>query len=91
VLSPIQRGLLAVIGFIFVMAFQIHELRTASFRIELFDRPVLRVDPTDTPTITHALASRVQAPIPTMAPEDWPAPPIRTDWQPMPVLTTCDE
>ncbi len=44
VLAPFQRGLLLAIGFVYLMAFQINQLVTASFKIDFFDRetPALR-------------------------------------------------
>ena len=44
VLSPSQRGLLLAIGFVFLMAFQIDQLLTASFKIEFFDHEIARVE-----------------------------------------------
>ena len=44
VLSPLQRGLLLAIGFVFLMAFQINQLLMASFTIEMFDHEVVRVE-----------------------------------------------
>ena len=44
VLSPLQRGLLYTIGFVLLMAFQFDQLLTASFKIELFDREIIRVE-----------------------------------------------
>ncbi len=44
VLSPLQRGLLYTIGFVLLMAFQIDQLLTASFKIEFFDHEIVRVE-----------------------------------------------
>ena len=53
VLSPSQRGLILAIGFVFLMAFQINQLLTASFKIEFFDHEIVRVENVDreTPTL----------------------------------------
>ena len=53
VLSSLQRGLLYTIGFVLLMAFQIDQLLTASFKIELFDHEIVRVENVDreTPTL----------------------------------------
>ena len=53
VLAPFQRGLLLAIGFVFLMAFQINQLLTASFKIEFFDHEIVRVENVDreTPTL----------------------------------------
>ncbi len=50
VLSPSQRGLLLAIGFVFLMAFQINQLLTASFKIEFFDHEIVRVENVDRET-----------------------------------------
>ncbi len=50
VLSPFQRGLLLAIGFVFLMAFQIDQLLTASFKIEFFDHEIARVENFDRET-----------------------------------------
>ncbi len=57
VLSPSQRGLLLAIGFVFLMAFQINQLLTASFKIEFFDHEIARVENFDRET--SALQPRV--------------------------------
>ena len=57
VLSPSQRGLLLAIGFVFLMAFQIDQLLTASFKIEFFDHEIARVENFDreTPTLRRGV------------------------------------
>ena len=57
VLSPFQRGLLLAIGFVFLMAFQINQRLTASFKIEFFDHEIVRVENFDRET--PALRPRV--------------------------------
>jgi len=57
VLSPLQRGLLYTIGFVLLMAFQIDQLLTASFKIEFFDHEIVRVENFDRQT--PALRPRV--------------------------------
>ena len=49
-LAPFQRGLLLAISFVFLMAFQINQLLTASFKIEFFDHEVVRVENFDRET-----------------------------------------
>ncbi len=50
VLSPSQRGLLLAIGFVFLMASQVNQLLTASFKIEFFDHEIARVENFDRET-----------------------------------------
>jgi hypothetical protein len=84
VLAPLQWGLLAVIGYVALLGFQVDALRRASFRLELFDREVARVEhaahaarPAAAPAAGHLML---------VAPEDWPAPPIQTAWSPKPLV-----
>jgi len=49
-LAPFQQGLLLAIGFVYLMAFQIDQLLTASFKIEFFDREIVRVENFDRET-----------------------------------------
>ena len=85
VLSPLQRGLLFAIGFVFMMAFQIDQLLTASFKIELFDREIIRVEhvkeplPEPRPLLRVLLPQheRIYFPLvtPNETPTAWPVPP----------------
>ena len=83
VLSPLQWGVLAVIGYILVMGLQIDTLLHTPFRLELFDHEVVRVEPETQPAPTpqrvfiHGLR-----PVSEVTPLDWPAPPIQTKWVP---------
>ena len=83
VFSPLQWGMLAAVGFIIVMGHQIDTLLHTSFRIELFDHEVVRVEhearPTPTPRGVQLHGLR---PVLDVTPLDWPAPPIQTDWLP---------
>ena len=85
VLSPFQRGLLLAIGFILLMAFQIDQLLMASFKIEFFDREMIRVEHVKEPLPEPRPLLRVLLPqhepiafplvTPNKAPTPWPVPP----------------
>ena len=85
VLSPFQRGLLYAIGFVLLMAFQTDQLLTASFKIEFFDREMIRVEhvkeplPEPRPLLRVLLpqGERIDFPLvtPNEAPTPWPVPP----------------
>ena len=88
VLNPLQWGLLAAIGYLVVLGLQVDALLHTSFSIELFDQEVMRVEQeAPVPQRARPLAWRV----PTVAPDDWPAPPIQTDWAPAPKRTSAVE
>ncbi len=85
VLSPFQRGLLLAIGFVFLMAFQINQLLTASFKIEFFDREIIRVEhvkeplPEPRPLLRVLLPQGERIDFPLVTPNEaltpWPVPP----------------
>lgn len=88
VLSPLQRGLLYAIGFVLLMTFQIDQLLTTSFTIELFDHEIARVENFD--RLAKARQARQRTPglfsgVPRVGPADWPAPPAPTAWSPKPL------
>ncbi len=88
VFSPLQWGLLAVIGFVFLMAFQIDQLRAASFKIELFDQEVLRVEHAARQTpASRTMETYLLRPTLIVSLQDWPTPPIPTKWSPKPKKT----
>ena len=85
VLSPFQRGLLLAIGFVFLMAFQFNQLLTASFKIEFFDREMIRVEhvkaplPEPRPLLRVLLPQGERIDFPLVTPNEaltpWPVPP----------------
>ncbi len=83
VFSPLQWGVLAAVVFVLVMGHQIDTLLHTSFRLELFDHEVVRVEhearPTPTPRGVRLHGLR---PVLDVTPLDWPAPPIQTRWAP---------
>ena len=80
VFSPMQWGVLAVIGYLLVLGLQVDVLRHATFRIEFLNHEVAHVVPQTPPA--HASAGSDNVQIITVAPDDWPAPPIQTAWTP---------
>ena len=81
VLTPMQWGLLAVIGYVVVLGLQVDTLRHTSFSVQVFDREVARVEHRAQPMqpvrsfSSHTLLG---------APDDWPDPPVPTAWSPAP-------
>ena len=83
VLSPLQWSMLAAVGFIVVMGHQIDTLLHTSFRIELFDHEVVRVEHEARPTLMpRGVQLHGLRPVLDVTPLDWPAPPVQTDWSP---------
>lgn len=84
VLSPLQWRVLAVIGYVLLLGFQVEELLQTSFSLELFDQEVIRVQRVERrqPTFHPARHRAPAAAIPAVMPEDWPPPPTPTAWTP---------
>lgn len=82
VLSPLQWGMLVAIGYLVVMGLQIDTLLHTSFRLELFDHEVVRVEHEARPALPpRGLIMHGLRPVLDVTPLDWPAP-IRTKWTP---------
>ncbi len=81
VLSPLQWGVLLVIGYVSVLGLQIDTLRHTAFRLELFDQEVAHVRQ-NAQAAQHA--KRVETQVYIVTSEDWPDPPIQTAWSPAP-------
>lgn len=84
VFSPLQWGLLAAIGYLFVLGLQVDTLLHTSFSLELFDHEVARVEHPARPAVQHAWPRRVTACGEPMSIQvlDWPKPPMPTSWTP---------
>ena len=81
VLSPLQWSLLAGIGYLLVMGLQIDTLLHTSFRLELFDQEVVRVEhEARSVPVPRGVQMHGLRPVLDVTPLDWPAPPIQTDW-----------
>ena len=83
VLSPLQWGVLAAIGYALVMGMQVDSLLHTSFRLELFDHEVMWVEHEARPDpVRRGVIMQGLRPVLDVTPLDWPAPPVQTKWAP---------